>query len=112
MKNAPGLIAASMLALSFAALAAAHDQAKESSPHHGDASAELHRIMDEGSKMPMQMTGNTDRDFAMLMTMHHEQAIKMAEVELKHGENAELKSMAERMKASQEKEIKELAKHK
>ena len=64
----------------------------------------------------MPMSGDTDKDFAMMMRMHHEQAIKMAEVELKSGKDAKLKQMAQKIIDAQRKEIKELddwlAKHK
>ena len=39
----------------------------------------------------MQMTKNTDQDFARMMIFHHESAVKMANAELFHGMNAELK---------------------
>lgn len=64
----------------------------------------------------MQMTGDTDKDFAMMMKMHHEQALKMAEMQLAHGKSAELKTMATKIIAGQKKEIAQfdrwLAKHK
>lgn len=55
----------------------------------------------------MKMSGNPDRDFAMLMKMHHEGAVKMAEVELKHGKDPKLRHMARDIIAAQKKEIKE-----
>lgn len=53
----------------------------------------------------MQMTGNTDKDFAMMMVSHHESAIKMSKDELSHGMNAELKQMAKKGIDDQTKEI-------
>ena len=53
----------------------------------------------------MQMTKNTDQDFARMMIFHHESAVKMAKAEISHGMNAELKSMAKKMISDQEKEI-------
>ena len=78
-------------------------------PGHSAGSMELHRIMTEGSKAPMAMTGNVDQDFAAMMSMHHQMAIDMADVMLKSGSNAELKAMAAKMKAAQQEEIKQLA---
>jgi len=53
----------------------------------------------------MQMTGNTDKDFAMMMKPHHESAVKMAEDELSHGKQPEVKKMAQKMIVDQSKEI-------
>ena len=56
----------------------------------------------------MQMTGNADKDFVMMMIPHHEGALTMAAHQVKHGKNAELKKMAQTMITDQEKEIAEL----
>lgn len=53
----------------------------------------------------MQMTGNTDKDFAMMMKSHHESAVKMAEAELLHGKQHEVKKMAQKIITDQSKEI-------
>jgi len=53
----------------------------------------------------MQRSGDTDKDFAMMMKMHHEQALKMAEMELANGKSAELKAMATKIISGQKKEI-------
>ena len=55
--------------------------------------------------MGMQMTGNTDKDFVMMMIQHHESAVTMAEDEISHGKKLELKKMAQKMIADQSKEI-------
>ena len=55
----------------------------------------------------MKMTGDTDRDFASMMKMHHQSAVEMAEMELKRGNDAKMRSMAKRIISSQQKEIKE-----
>ena len=83
-----------------------HDMKSQSA-----GSMELHKIMMPGMKMPMNLSGNVDKDFATMMTMHHQQAVKMADVLLKHGRNAELKALAARMKAAQQAEIKQMARH-
>ena len=53
----------------------------------------------------MQSSGDTDKDFAMMMKMHHQQALDMAEMELAHGKSAELKAMARKIISGQKKEI-------
>ena len=116
-----------VLALAATALVAANVNARDDKPHdmanmkghemsnmqdmkgHSAGSMELHKAMMADMKMPMKMTGNVDKDFAMMMTVHHQQAIRMADVLLKHGSNAELKALARKMKAAQQTEIKQLA---
>ena len=53
----------------------------------------------------MQMSGNVDKDFAMMMKMHHQQAVEMSKMQLAHGQSAEMKAMASRIIAAQNKEI-------
>lgn len=64
----------------------------------------------------MKTTGDTDHDFAMMMKMHHQGAIDMAQIELKSGKDASLKAMATKIIEAQQKEIGQLdqwlAKHK
>ena len=99
------------LALALAAFA--HEPATSApamAKHHDAASMELHKAM----KMPMdaKMPGDVDRDFAAMMTMHHQQALKMADIELRSGKSPELKAMAQKMKDQQTREIAELARFK
>lgn len=89
----------------------ASDDGPKSMPAHSEGSMALHKVMDDGAKMPMTMTGDVDRDFAMMMTMHHHQAIRMADVLLREGKNADLKAMASKMKSDQQKEIAALKPH-
>ena len=44
----------------------------------------------------MQMSGDPDHDFAMMMKTHHQGAIDMANIELSKGTNAELKQVAQK----------------
>ena len=53
----------------------------------------------------MELTGNTDKDFIVLMIPHHEAAVKMAQDELTHGLQPELKKMAQKMIMDQTNEI-------
>lgn len=59
--------------------------------------------MDKMQKMPM--SGDTDKDFAMMMKMHHQQGVDMARMELEHGKSPEMKKMAKQIIAAQNKEI-------
>ena len=84
------------------------------------ASSESHdmkKLMTKGmdSMQTMQMSGDMDKDFAMMMKMHHQQALDMAKMEMAHGKSPEMKAMAKKIVAAQKKEIaqfdKWLAKH-
>ena len=59
--------------------------------------------MDSMQKMPI--TGDTDKDFAMMMKMHHEQGVVMANIELSQGKSPAMKAMARQIIAAQMKEI-------
>ena len=97
-------------------------QQHESMMAKGDAksmdSMDMHKSMMKGMKDmgAMKSSGNTDHDFAMMMKKHHESALDMAQVELQHGKDEKMRSMAKKIIESQKKEIKEfdewLAKHK
>ena len=73
-------------------------------------------MKDNNDKMAgMKMSGNADVDFAMMMRMHHQGAIDMAEAQLRNGKDPEMLKMAKKIIADQKKEIaqfdKYLAKH-
>lgn len=73
-------------------------------------------MMDMQDKMSaMKSSGNMDVDFAMMMRLHHQSAITMAEAELKNGKDAQMRKMAKDIIYAQKKEIaafdKFLAKH-
>lgn len=70
-------------------------------PH--DMKASMMMGMEGMQKMPM--SGNTDKDFAMMMKLHHQQALDMAEMELANGKSAEMKAMAKQIIVAQKKEI-------
>lgn len=58
--------------------------------------------------MSMKMTGDPDHDFAMMLKMHHQSAVEMADMEVKQGKNAQVKALASKIKASNQREIREL----
>ncbi len=53
----------------------------------------------------LTMSGDTDKDFAMMMKMHHQQAVQMAEMQLANGKSPEMKTMAKQIIKDQKKEI-------
>ena len=80
-------------------------------------SMQMHKSMMGGMKgmESMKASGDTDRDFATMMKMHHQSALDMANIELQHGKDPVLRKMAKAIIKSQTKEIKDfdiwLAKH-
>ena len=62
-------------------------------------------MMGMESMQQMPSSGDTDKDFAMMMKLHHQQALNMAEMELANGKSAEMKAMAKQIIAAQKKEI-------
>lgn len=53
----------------------------------------------------MAITGDTDKDFAMMMKMHHQQGVDMANIELAQGKSPAMKAMAKQIISAQKKEI-------
>src|SRR5688500_7640534 len=68
----------------------------------------MDRMMTEMHKV--QMTGNIDVDFALMMKAHHQGAVEMAEVLLQSGQDPQIKEMAEKISDAQRSEIKDLNK--
>ena len=76
--------------------------------HKGAAGAhdmKASMMMGMDGMQKMTMSGDTDKDFAMMMKMHHQQALNMAEMELANGKSAEMKAMAKQIIVAQKKEI-------
>jgi uncharacterized protein (DUF305 family) len=80
---------------------------KPSGMKHGEGELQKSMSEMEGKMKGMQMSGDADKDFASMMTAHHQSAIDMARMELKNGMSNKLKQMAQKMIDDQNKEIKE-----
>ena len=66
-------------------------------------------MKDNNEKMSgMKMTGNADVDFAMMMRVHHQGAIDMAQAQLRNGKSPEMRKMSNSIIAAQKKEIGQL----
>ncbi|WP_430257257.1 DUF305 domain-containing protein [Neorhizobium sp. IRS_2294] len=121
---ATAVIAAPVLATNAQAQEMAYpDKCKSEMASGGDMSMQGHQMsgMAEFQKESMQgmkamnmnmmqgmMKKDADVAFACGMIAHHMGAISMAQVELKHGDNAETKAKAQKIIDDQTKEIKEL----
>lgn len=95
-------------AMPMAAPASGSSSAPKAGMHSGMmGSADMKQSMKAGmdGMQQMQSSGDTDKDFAVMMKMHHQQALDMAEMELAHGKSAELKAMAKNIISGQKKEI-------
>ena len=58
-----------------------------------------------GKMTSMPMSGDPDVDFAMMMRIHHQGAIDMANAELSSGKDPQMKKMAKAIVSAQQKEI-------
>ena len=108
-------------------LPAAYAQAKETMPAMQGSMAASSAMASGGMDMKammkdmsgkmssMPMSGDPDADFAMMMRIHHQGAIDMANAELSNGKNPQMKKMATAIIAAQKREIAQfdayLAKH-
>ena len=55
--------------------------------------------------MTIRPTGDVDRDFVAAMIPHHQGAIEMAQAELRHGRNEQLRRLAQEIVVDQTQEI-------
>ena len=67
--------------------------------------AQMKTSMDHMMKNMPATVADPDMNFNMLMTVHHQSAMDMAEAELAHGKDSKLKQMAQMMIDAQKKEI-------
>ncbi|MCQ4159317.1 DUF305 domain-containing protein [Roseomonas sp. GC11] len=108
----PALRALALCPLLLAGPALAQQQHQHATPAptaRGPATAEFeaaNRRMHQD--MAIRYSGDADRDFAAAMIPHHQGAIDMARIQLRHGRDPALRRMAEEIIAAQEKEIAEL----
>ena len=67
-----------------------------------ESRAAMQRMM---AGMDVAPSGDADRDFAAMMIAHHQGAIDMAQAELRHGKNEQLRRIAQEIIVEQQQEI-------
>ena len=67
--------------------------------------AQMKTSMDHMMQNMPKVVADPDMNFNMMMTVHHQSALDMAEAELAHGKDTKLKEMAQQMVNAQKKEI-------
>jgi len=116
MKTLAGthILAAALLGCALSATPALAQQAQDHATHGMTASGnpvtdEFRQANDKMHKdMGVTLTGDADRDFAQSMIPHHQGAIDMARIVLKHGKDSEIRKLAEAVVSAQESEIAQL----
>ena len=74
----------------------------DEAPFLAENRAAMDRMM---AGMDVAPSGNADRDFAAMMIAHHQGAIDMAQAELRHGGNEQLRRIAQGIIVEQQQEI-------
>jgi len=94
----------------FAQQAPAADHSAHEMPASGNPVIdEFHAANEKMHKdMGVALSGDADQDFAQSMIPHHQGAIDMARIALKHGKDPEIRKLAEAVVSAQEGEIAQL----
>src|ERR1700761_7610811 len=71
-------------------------------PFLAENQAAMNRMM---NGMNIDPSGDVDRDFSAMMIPHHQGAIEMAQAELRHGKNEQLRRIAQEIIVEQQQEI-------
>lgn len=96
--------------LAMLAICASCDNSASDHSKHGLNLEVFHPYVEIMEKMDKDMSAmpsqhDADRDFAAMMKMHHQGAVEMAEIEIRRGTDATMKSMAQKILAAQKAEI-------
>jgi hypothetical protein len=94
------------LAIALGAVASADSVAPAASTAEAPFLAENRAAMDKMmAGMEVKPSGDIDQDFSAMMIPHHQGAIDMAQAELRHGRNEQLRRIAQEIIVDQQQEI-------
>jgi len=94
-------IAAGLVA-GLGALGTAHADPAAEAPFLAETQSAMDKMM---AGMSIAPSGDIDRDFAAMMIPHHQDAIEMAQAELRHGHDEQLRRIAQEIIVEQQQEI-------
>ncbi|GLU33726.1 DUF305 domain-containing protein [Trinickia caryophylli] len=97
-----GLLCLAVSAVCIGAARAAGPGAADEAAFLAENDRAMTRMMDGMSIKP---GGDVDRDFVAMMVAHHQGAIDMAQSELRHGRNEQLRRIAQEIIVEQQQEI-------
>ena len=86
----------------FAASAGTHAEAGPEAAFLEENEIAMTKMMDGMDAKP---SGDVDKDFVAMMIPHHQGAIDMAQAELRHGKNEQLRRIAQEIIVEQQQEI-------
>ncbi len=102
-------IALAVVILATPVMAKAEDMKMDMGKNAGPADKAFMAGMQKMMKdMDVKPTGNTDKDFVLMMMPHHQGAIDMAKVELQYGKDPMLRKLSTDIVKAQEQEIGEM----
>lgn len=91
-----------VFAASLIGAATALAASPEEAPFLAENDAAMAKMM---AAMAIKPSGDVDRDFVDMMAPHHQGAIDMAQAELRHGRNEQLRRIAQEIIVTQQQEI-------
>jgi uncharacterized protein (DUF305 family) len=99
----PAITLATTLTVAAAWVLAANEPAANDEGHFlAENAAAMSKMM---AAMTIRPTGDVDKDFVASMVPHHQGAIEMAQAELRHGHNEQLRRIAQEIIVDQTQEI-------
>jgi uncharacterized protein (DUF305 family) len=103
----PLIIVVLVVAMNGAQAHSWHSPSASQSASDSQAWSDLQRSMlaMHGAMSSIQSTGNDDEDFARLMLPHHQAALDMAKAELVHGQDPQMRRLAQEITADQQSEF-------
>jgi len=96
------LVRRSVIAAALVSAAASLAAGSVQAPFVAENDAAMRRMM---AAMSITPSGDVDADFVALMVPHHQGAIDMAQAELRHGRNEQLRRIAQEIIVTQQQEI-------